>query len=301
MSLKMRLLFFGVIGLLAGALAWPPAEVLLLTQASFPTLLLFSIVLGLAIGAIMGGAFGASEGIVTASGMKIRSGVLTGVLVGGVGGLIGFVVGQGALLLLGTSVFNSAGGLRSVGLPLSKAIGWAAFGVFIGSVEGIRSRSGNTVRNGIIGGVIGGLLGGLVFEFLRAAAPDSMYARLLGLLVLGLAIGVCYAVVELRVARAGMYLLNGAFKGKEFPLSRRVTSIGSSEEADICIPGYAKVAPFHAEVRKEKNGEYVLRTSGDGAPAMTMIDDKSPTASAQSLRDGNVVRVGSAQFRFQAR
>lgn len=301
MSLKMRLVFFGLTGVIAGMLCWPVAELLLLAQGSFPTLLFFTIALGLAIGVIMGGAFGASEGIVTASAAKIRSGVLTGFLVGAIGGLFGFVVGQGAVLLLGTRFFNSAGSFRSVGLPVSKAIGWAAFGLFLGSVEGGRSRSWPATRNGIIGGLVGGFIGGLVFEFLRAAQPGNMFSRLLGLVVLGLAIGLFYALVELQLSRASMYLLNGKYRGKEFPISKTVTTVGSSEEADICIPGYAKVTPFHAEVRKQKKGGFVLVDSNSGGPAVTLVDDKAPTGKEQPLQNGTVVRVGSAQFRFHTK
>lgn len=298
MSLKMRLLFFGLIGVLAGALAWPAAELILLVQASFPSLLLFSLALGLAIGVLMGGAFGASEGIITGSAAKVRSGVLAGIGIGGVGGMVGFVVGQGALLLLVTGFFNSASSFRTVGLPVSKAVGWAAFGVFLGSVEGGRSRSWLAVRNGVVGGIVGGFIGGLAFEFIRAADPGNTLSRLVGLVLLGLAIGLFYALVELQFSGASMYLLNGKSKGKEFPISKSVTTIGSSEAADICIPGYAKVMPFQAEVHKKPKGTYVLVNGQSTGPAVTMVNDKAPASKEVALDQDSVVRVGSAQFRF---
>lgn len=298
MSLKMRLVFFGLIGVLAGALAWPVAELLLLAQTRFPSLLVFSTALGLTIGVLMGGAFGAAEGIITASAAKVKSGVLAGVIIGGIGGMVGFVVGQGALLLIGTGFFNSASSFRSVGLPVSKAVGWAAFGVFLGSVEGARSRSWLAVRNGIIGGLIGGFLGGLVFEFIRSADPGNTFSRLVGLIVLGLAIGLFYALVELQFSGASMYLLNGKNRGKEFPISKGITTIGSSEAADICIPGYAKVMPFQAEVHRKPKGKYLLVNSEDSGPAVTLINDKAPTSKEVPLENESVVRVGTAQFRF---
>ena len=298
MSLKMRLVFFGLTGVLAGALAWPVAEMLLLVQAQFPSLLLFSLTLGLAIGVLMGGAFGAAEGIVTASAAKVRTGVLAGFIIGGIGGMVGFVVGQGALLLVGTSFFNSASSFRSVGLPVSKAIGWAAFGLFLGSVEGARSRSFLAVRNGVFGGLIGGFLGGLAFEFIRGADPGNTVSRLVGLIVLGLSIGLFYALVELQFSGASMYLLNGKNRGREFPITKAVTSIGSSEAADICIPGYARVMPFQAEVHRKGKGKYVLVNSGESGRAVTMINDKRPESEEVPLAKDSVVRVGTAQFRF---
>jgi hypothetical protein len=298
MSLTMRLVFFSLTGLVAGLLSWPFAELILYAQGSFPSLLLFSCSLGIAIGIFMGGVFGTSEGIVTASGTKFRSGMLTGIGIGAAGGLIGFVAGQGALLVLGTTFFNSVDSFRSVGLPVSKAVGWAVFGLFLGVSEGVRSKSGVKVRNGILGGVVGGFIGGLAFEFIRSASPGSMYSRLLGLAILGLCIGLFYAFIELGLSRASMYLLNGKNKGKEFPINKKITSVGASENADICIPGYRNVGDIHAEVREEK-GKFVLADMAGSRQAVTLIDDAPASSGVQSLEDGSLVRVGSAQFQFR--
>ena len=124
MTLFMRIIFFGLIGILAGILSWPFAELLIFFQAHFPSLLLFSILLGLAIGFSMGFGFGSIEGIVSNSWHKIKSGIIMGLVIGAAGGIVGFVTGQAALLLIGTKFFNSMEGFKRIGLPLSKAIGW---------------------------------------------------------------------------------------------------------------------------------------------------------------------------------
>ncbi len=112
MSLFVRIIFFGLTGIIAGSFSWPFAELLLHYQAKFPSLLLFSILLGMTIGLFIGGCFGTSEGIISVSGKKVRAGALMGIIIGAAGGLIGFVTGQAALLLLGTTFFNSTGSFR---------------------------------------------------------------------------------------------------------------------------------------------------------------------------------------------
>jgi len=68
--------------------------------------------------------------------------------------------------------------------------------------EGIRSKSINKARNGILGGFVGGILGGFVFEYLRILLPGNIYARLTGLVVLGLLIGVFYGLIEINLSKS---------------------------------------------------------------------------------------------------
>jgi len=48
------MVFFGLVGIIAGILSWPCAEVMLFFQARFPSLLMFSIALGVVIGVFIG-------------------------------------------------------------------------------------------------------------------------------------------------------------------------------------------------------------------------------------------------------
>ncbi|MFW6181214.1 MAG: FHA domain-containing protein [Spirochaetota bacterium] len=294
MSLVMRIVFFGILGLAAGALAWPFAETVLFLQAGFPSLLLFNTALGTAIGLFMGGAFGMSEGVVSRSRAKIRSGVVTGMAVGVVGGIAGFVAGQAALLAVGTTFFHSPVRFQTVGIPVSRALGWAGFGMFIGMAEGIRSRSGDRVRNGIIGGFLGGVLGGLLVEYIRIAWPENVAARLGGLCVLGLLIGVLYGVVELRFTRAYLHVLGGPARGREHPLFQKVTVIGGSDRTEVTLPGYRNVADEHAVITR-RGGSFLLTDAG--TRKATYVNDRS--VDRAELKDGDVIRVGDAQFQFR--
>jgi hypothetical protein len=293
MSLGMRIFFFGLVGMISGMLAWPCAEIILFFQSKFPTLLLFNAALGATIGLFMGGCFGTTEGIIAKSKRMAKAGVAAGVGVGVAGGLVGFIAGQAALLFIGTTFFRSMKGFQQFGFPLSKVIGWAAFGIFIGSVEGVRGGSLSKVRNGIIGGFIGGIVGGAGVEYTRYLSPASFYARLVGLLILGFMVGMFYGLVENKLTRASMCLLSGRQRGREFLLSQKITRVGDSDKTEVGIHGYSGVDPFHAEIKREKDG-YTL-TIAKTKKGMWVNDSRTEK---KRLEDGDVIRIGDAQFRF---
>jgi hypothetical protein len=293
MTLGMRMILLGLIGLVAGALCWPFTELILFYQASFPTLLFFSMALGVAVGLFMGGSFGMSEGIISNSWTKIRSGGLTGALVGSVGGMLGFIAGQAALLLVGSFFFNTTGRLRSYGIPISRALGWAVFGMVVGVAEGVRSRSGAKARNGIVGGFLGGLGGGLVVEYIRVLSPASAYARLAGLCVLGLFIGIAYALVERGLAKASLRLLSGRSKGREFLLTQSRTIVGGAQKTEVTLAGYGNVAGEHAVIHRDR-GDFTI-VQEDGKKPIYVNDEK---VERRVLKNGDVIRIGDAQFQF---
>ena len=74
-----------IIGLLAGLAAWPVAEVFLVLQSSFSTYFVFSTLLGISFGLVLGAFFGSSEGIIQGSVQQSMSGMTFGALVGMMG------------------------------------------------------------------------------------------------------------------------------------------------------------------------------------------------------------------------
>jgi len=296
MPLSARVIFFGLTGIIAGVVAWPFSEALIHYQASFPSLMVYNITIGVAVGLFMGAVFGTSEGIISMSRAKARGGIIAGLIIGTAGGLAGFMAGQYVMLSLGTSFFNSTGAFQRYGVPLSRAVGWAVFGVFIGVAEGIRSLSGAKVRNGVIGGFCGGLVGGLAVEYMRVFAPRNIYARLIGLAALGFCIGVFYGFIEIRLAKASLLLLSGKLKGREFPLTQRFTRVGGSDKTEVGIVGYKGVDDVHVEIRKEK-GEFVLTDAG--SKTGTFVNDEKVKKTI--LNEGDVIRTGDASFQFGKR
>ena len=300
MPLSIRILFFGIIGFAAGLLIWPFSELAIFYQAAFPSLLLFSAVTGIGAGILMGGFFGGGEGIVSRAFNKIIPGIIMGMIIGAAGGLIGFVIGQALLLPLGTFFFNSEGAFKNFGIPLAKGLGWGAFGLFIGSVEGVRSKSLNKLLIGIAGGFTGGLFGGLVFELLRNASPNNPVYRLIGLIILGMAIGACYGLFENKMSKASLYVLNGRLKGKEFLLNAKKTSIGASPKTEIALEGYKQISKNHATIEKSKSNYVFTVADKLGSAAMATCINDGRTIK-KTLADGDVIRVGNAQMQFRTR
>jgi hypothetical protein len=244
----------------------------------------------------MGGSFGMSEGIISNSSEKIRAGLIMGVIIGSVGGMLGFIAGQAALLLIGTYIFNSSVSFKHFGIPLSRALGWAVFGIWMGLVEGVRSKSAPKIRNGIIGGFLGGLLGGLVVEYLRVFSPANSSSRLFGLCTLGLFIGISYGLVERGLARASLRMLSGRDRGREFLLTQRTTRVGGAQSTEVTLAGYRNVSKEHAEIRREGNNFTIVQ--GEGKKPLYVNDEK---VSRTVLSDGDVVRIGDAQVQFSTK
>ena len=183
------------LGFLGGIAAWPAAELVLYFQGTFPTYLAFLALLGALVGALMGAFFGAAEGITSRIKKRIPTGVALGALVGCVGGAAGALVGQAALWLIGGIFLLSYKNMQWFVLPVSRAIGWAVLGIFVGAGEGVRSRSPKKIVVGVVGGFLGGILGGFALEYSRLLLPGFAFFRLIGLVLLGLAVGFFYGLI----------------------------------------------------------------------------------------------------------
>src|SRR5512142_332720 len=196
MTTLVRRLIILALGILAGVCVWPAAELVLTLQGGFPSYLAFLAVLGALVGALMGVFFGAAEGITSRIKARIPNGILLGAIVGLVGGAVGALVGQAALWIIGGMILRSYANFQWVVLPVSRSIGWAVLGMFVGAGEGIRAASPKKIVVGVIGGLIGGLVGGAALEYSRLLLPHIVFSRLIGLVILGLAIAFFYALIE---------------------------------------------------------------------------------------------------------
>ena len=291
MSTYKRRLFLIIIGLIAGLGAWPVAEVILYFQVHFPSYLVFSIVLGIIFGIAMGGFFGTGDGIISSNKAAIIKGVKQGLVVGAVGGAIGFLIGQGVLFLIGEFFIHSNTRFNTIGLPVSRAVGWACLGVFIGMIDGIRSRSLNKIKVGIIGGISGGILGGLALEYIRLIIPAIAFARLVGLLLFGLSIGLLYGFIEAKFSYGVLTLLNGRNKGKDFLISQYRLNIGSSGGNDIVLAGYRNVNDNHAVVSVKSEDVMIKPKTKKN---LVYANDDRIIQHVLKLED--VIKIGSAKL-----
>ena len=293
MSTFMKKLVYGLIGLLAGLAAWPFSETILVFQPYFSSYFMFIIVLGLVFGGLMGGFLGSSEGITLSVKSRIVPGIIVGMILGAVGGAVGFWIGQGALWIVSELLVHSNKLLQAYGIPISRTIGWGFLGVFIGSVEGFRTRSFAKIKVGIAGGLIGGILGGIALEYFRLRFPDAFFGRLIGSLILGLLIGLFYGLFEKQFSKGVLKLLNGTLKGKEFLLLQNKIRIGSSKKVEIHLPDYKNVAEIHAVLKSKKTDLVVNNVNTEHRVLVNELN-----VSEHQLKLDDVIQVGSAKFWF---
>ena len=293
MSTLLRKVIYCLIGLLAGMAAWSVSELILTRQSVFPSYLVFSIVIGGAFGLTMGGFFGSSEGITLSIQPKILTGIATGMIVGVFGGTFGFLFGQGLLFLIGEMILYSNKMIHTIGVPVSRAMGWGIVGVFVGAGEGFRSLSWTKIKVGIAGGLIGGIIGGLTLEFIQIYFPHSFLSRFIGLMVLGSLIGLFYGFVETGFSQGVLKVLNGTLKGKEYLILKRKIRIGSASKADIQLVGYADVASVHALIFRKGKEIFVKQ---DSETAEILVNDTRVIQRQLEFED--VLQVGSVKFLF---
>jgi hypothetical protein len=291
-STFLRKLIFVLIGLLAGLAAWPVTEIILYFQTLFSSYLIFSVIQGVCVGGVMGGFFGSIESITLSKRGSIIPSVFMGAVIGIFGGLIGFLLGQGVLtLVMEYSLSNQI--FINYGIPISRITGWTCLGLFIGSVEGIRSMSWIKIKVGITGGLIGGLLGGLSLEFLRLLIPEIMYARLVGLLIMGSLIGLFYSLIEHRYSIGVLKLLNGKLKNKEFLIVNKLIKIGSSDHSDIQLKDYTGIADFHAEIHIRENKILIANSDSKNPVIVNEYRIKE-----HLLKYEDIVHIGTAKLLF---
>ncbi len=292
-TMSSRLIILAL-GFLGGLAAWPAAELILYSQGAFPSYLAFLSLLGAVVGALMGAFFGAGEGITSRIRNRIPAGMLLGALVGCIGGALGALVGQAALWLIGGIFLLSYRDMQWVVLPVSRAIGWAVLGVFVGAGEGCRSLSPKKIAVGVLGGFLGGMVGGFALEYSRLLLPGFALFRLVGLVILGLAIGFFYGLIEQGMSFGVLRILAGELKGKEFFLTERRIRIGRSPRNEIALPAYEDLADLQADIRVRK-GEPVI-TNLDPSVAMLVNEEK---VKERKLKLGDVIKIGSARIFYK--
>ena len=293
MSTLARKLILAALGLLAGAAVWPAAELVLHFQPRFASYLPFLAVLGAVTGLLLGAVFGSAEGITSRIKSRIPPGMLLGALVGLAGGAVGLLAGQAALWLFGEAALRSYRSFRTVVLPVSRAIGWAVLGLFVGVGEGVRAASLKKAVVGALGGLVGGLAGGFALEYAALLLPKLAFPRLLGFLILGLAIGVFYGLVERGLSYGVLRLLAGPLKGKEFLLNQRRLFVGRARSNQIALPGY-QLADRQAQFRIQR-GEVSLVNLEPKVPVL--VNERKVQESR--LKYGDVLAIGPAKLFFK--
>jgi hypothetical protein len=178
---------------------------------------------------------------------------------------------------------------------LARALGWAIFGAGIGAAIGVAEQSQPKAINGMLGGAAGGGVGGLIFQFTGAHFGSQGFARLVGLLAIGVLVAGATVLVETARREAWLRVIAGGMTGKEFILYHAVTRIGASAQCEIFVVKDPMVAALHAQIH-DQGGRRTL-TAAPGAPVLV----NGTEVTQHELRPGDQLQIGATTIAYDER
>lgn len=282
-----KIFSYGAAGALGGSTAW---WFVLFVSGAARGGLVTEIILGAITGFFIGGFIWSHE---TITGRQFRAAFRTGgygAAAGIVGGAAGAALGNTVFTLLGTFVAELGGFRAPLGIAISVALGWAVLGSAVGASGGMIIRSRERILYGLAGGAIGGLFGGFIFHFISAT---NIWSAFSGLFLLGGCIGALISLVEEALVTAKVKVIKGRHLGREFPIFKEINLIGRDDRSDVCLSGAEGVGMQHAFIKRTK-GSFVLE-QGQGGTGLYVNHEKKEHC---SLRDGDIIRVGSILLMF---
>jgi len=280
MSRFMKIYYYAVLGGIGGLLAWQASNFIGL---SFTENLYFNaMVVGAFIGFLIGFMIGAVEGI---SARNIQKALVSGAIIGGlglIGGAIGLPIAEGFFQVVG-------------GYAWARPLGWGLFGLLTGTAAAFKS--GAQIWKGALGGIAGGVLGGLLLEFARNSLADPLLGKAAGLVMMGMAVGGCIALIVYTLSKAWFEVVSGKLKGTEFILDKFLQSNGpsaiigsSSLKADIALPD-PDIAPQHAMLQGGGTYFNLKDMSMNGTFVNNKRVEQTRLANQQVIRMGNTELV----------
>jgi len=202
--------------------------------------------------------------------------------------LLGFLSGALAQLFYSLAVGDSDASPR-----LARAVSWGLMGAGVGLVLGLADRSWKKAGRGLLGGLVGGFLGGLVFDSfagLRFGENDTgTLARLVGITVLGAAIGFMLRLSQELFKSAWLLgTTTGPYEGKQYVLAKNQVSVGRSDGQDISLY-HDRDVPLKAGQLVRQGKEWVWE--GEAVEINGQRVTQAPVQSGDRLRFGNNVFV----------
>jgi len=285
MSLRMRAYYYAILGAIGALIGWRIGDTIGFIRGV--NVYVSDVILGAIIGLSIGLLIGASEGVLGQSWYRaLRAGMVAGGI-GLVAGAIGLPIGE--------LVFQLTGGEL-----IGRALGWALFGLLIGVSEGYTG--GTQMWKGAVGGVIGGTIGGIILFTLQSAFGSTEFGKMLGLIVLGAAVGAFIALIVVILSRAWLEVKTGKLKGNEFildkflPVHGPAAIIGSNDfKADIALPD-PDMAPQHARL-KGAGSHFVIEDMSVGKG--TFVNGRK--VEMTRLTNNAVIRLGNTELVYHER
>jgi hypothetical protein len=173
---------------------------------------------------------------------------------------------------------------------MPRGVAWAIVGLAAGVGIGLTSRQVQRVINGALGGLLGGFVGGVVFDFFTSGVS----ARITGIAITGLAIGLGIGLVEVARRQHWLEIMTGGMAGKQFILYSSRTTIGAGADNDVTLIKDPAIAAHHAVLTANERGISV----GAVDPMAPLLINGAPVGS-QGLTDGDVLQLGSTMLRYR--
>jgi len=300
-------------GGLAGFLAWvltdltgwftevfQPNRVVVSGLFGDPKFLLYGALFGLLLGLMLAVVDSLSIG----SQRRLIQTLALGAGIGAVGGWVGLWLGQsvfGVIVGSGSEEITSTG--RFFVLLFARAIGYSLIGAIVGAAQGVVSRSPLVARQGAFGGLIGGFLGGSAFEILNALEFPAPLSRLIALVGVGALAGFLVGYVQVLFKQAWIRVVLGKNEGKEYLISKPITTVGRGELSDIGLYGDPAIAPTHIAIESlAAQNRHRLRFVGEGGKRGTTYEpplvNGQPVANEMWLADGDTIQIGRRTLLF---
>jgi hypothetical protein len=288
-----RIYIHTVLGAIGGLIGWALTIPLAWLQLSSTVgLFLKDTLIGALAGLAVGMALGAYDGLFASrSFRRLLKGVLLGGLVGMFGGALGLILGEIIFLLGGGGVWP-------------RALGWALFGVLVGSAQGISQWSLAKVGYGMLGGLLGGLIGGSTYERLSVLLQMFVSRELglsvggaIGLTILGVFIGGLIGVVEIVLRTAWLRFTRGLLEGQTITLDRRKKeqTLGVADDCEVVIPGDPDVQRHHAAILRKDNAFVIEPRDG---PVLLRTQKEYAPVDRHTLCHEDRLQVGKTRFTF---
>ncbi|MBF6570673.1 MAG: FHA domain-containing protein [Candidatus Binataceae bacterium] len=298
---RRQLTFMAMAGLAGGAIGWIPVELAArghsLTQNQTAWTQLAGIISMALLWALIGGLIIASESQTLEITPRTTRDFLRGFV-------ICFVIGLPAVYyanVLFTAVLIDGGwGVNRAGafgwLILARTIGWAFTGLMLGIAVGGATLSLNNLVKGGIGGLTGGFIGGLLFDPISMGGGGGLLSRLIGLSVLGLAIGLAIGLVQELTKNAWLVVEAGRLAGRQFRLEKSTVTVGRAEENAVGLFGDPHVQARHALLTRQSDGWSIKSIAiASGTTVNGNVVETAP------LRDGDRIGIGDYLLRFNLR
>lgn len=181
-------------------------------------------------------------------------------------------------------------------LVFGRVMSWTMMGAMLGAGVGIATLALANILKGGAGGFVGGFIGGLTFDLINLITGGGLFARLVGLSAIGLAIGLFIGLVQELTKAAWVTVEQGRLRGRQYRIEGMRATIGRAEENPVGLFGDPSVQARHAVVER-RGADYVIKNLAvqDG----TFVN--GVRIETVDLHDGDRIGIGGYELKFHLR